>query len=111
MNNYVGNKEEEELNNRNPSPCKVYRKCGGCQLQNMIYERQLTFKQNKVKQLLGQFCHVEPIIGMKHPYHYRNKVQAAFTRDRNGRMCSIIEKEKLNKVIIKHFFVSFDVTV
>lgn len=99
MNDYVRNKEEEELNNRNPSPCKVYRKCGGCQLQNMTYERQLTFKQNKVKQLLGQFCHVEPIIGMKHPYHYRNKVQAAFTRDRNGRIISGVYQSSTHRVV------------
>lgn len=31
----------------------------------------------EVVSLLGRFCHVEPIIGMKHPYYYRNKVQAA----------------------------------
>ena len=29
--------------------CPVAGKCGGCQIQNMTYERQLEFKQNKVR--------------------------------------------------------------
>ena len=44
MNSYSAQSEELEGNGRNPSPCKLYRKCGGCQLQNMTYERQLVFK-------------------------------------------------------------------
>lgn len=89
---------EEDLG-RNPSPCKLYRKCGGCQLQNMTYPRQLAYKQSKVVGLLGQFCHVSPIIGMKHPYHYRNKVQAAFTRDRNGRIVSGVYQSSTHRVV------------
>ena len=66
--------------------CPVYKKCGGCQLQNLSYKEQLNFKQNKVEKLLKKFCPVSPIIGMETPYHYRNKVQAAFRTDRNGRI-------------------------
>ena len=64
--------------------CPLAKKCGGCQLQNMDYERQLKFKQEKVVKLLGRYGRVSPIVGMENPYHYRNKVQAAFglTRDR-----------------------------
>ncbi len=29
--------------------CPVYKKCNGCQLMNMPYEQQLSWKQNKVK--------------------------------------------------------------
>ena len=35
--------------------------------------------------MLGKYCKVQPIIGMEHPFHYRNKVQAAFAWDRSGR--------------------------
>ena len=52
----------------------------------MTYEEQLSFKQAKVIKLLGRFCRVDRIIGMKEPYHYRNKVQAAFGTTRSGRM-------------------------
>ncbi len=44
--------------------CPLYKKCGGCQLQNLSYAEQLKFKQRKVEKLLGEFAHVEPIIGM-----------------------------------------------
>jgi 23S rRNA (uracil-5-)-methyltransferase RumA len=48
----------------------------------MEYLQQLRWKQGKVERLLGHFHRVEPIIGMEHPRHYRNKVSAAFARDR-----------------------------
>ena len=68
----------------NKQSCPVYKKCGGCQLQNLSYPEQLEFKQRKVEKLLKRFCTVEKIIGMKTPYHYRNKVQAAFGVNRQG---------------------------
>lgn len=64
--------------------CPVYRKCGGCQLQNMDYQKQLQWKQRRCEQLLGSFAKVRPILGMETPYHYRNKVQAAFAWDKRG---------------------------
>ena len=67
--------------------CEHYKKCGGCQLQNLPYDRQLSFKQVKVIKLLGRFHHVCEIIGMENPYHYRNKVQAAFGQ-RGGEIIS-----------------------
>ncbi len=61
--------------------CKVNKRCGGCQLSNMSYAEQLKFKQNQLEALLSGFCKVNKIIGMKNPFHYRNKVQAAFYYD------------------------------
>ena len=66
----------------NELKCPYRKKCGGCQLQNLSYERQLSFKQVKVIKLLGKYAHVDEIIGMENPYHYRNKVQAAFSEKR-----------------------------
>ena len=65
--------------------CKHYKKCGGCQL-SMPYEEQLEYKQKLEYRLLGKFCKVEKIIGMYYPYHYRNKVQAAFAYDKRRKM-------------------------
>ena len=67
---------------RTEPQCKHYKKCGGCQLQNMTYSEQLEYKQNLEERLLSGFCRVNKIIGMKNPYHYRNKVQAAFGYDK-----------------------------
>ena len=63
---------------KNSDSCKIYKKCGACQLRNMTYEEQLSFKMSKVIKLLGRWCHVDEIIPMSNPARYRNKAQAAF---------------------------------
>ncbi len=87
------------VSENNLEPCPLYRKCGGCQLQNMSYPRQLQWKQANVERLLGKFQRVEPIIGMEHPYHYRNKVQAAFASDRNKQIISGIYQPSTHKIV------------
>ncbi len=84
---------------QNPSPCPLYRKCGGCQLQNMSYERQLAWKQGRVITLLGSFGKVSPILGMEHPYHYRNKVQAAFSLNRYGHIVSGVYQASTHRIV------------
>lgn len=79
--------------------CPVYKKCGGCQLQNLTYEEQLKYKQNKVKRLLEKFCPVDPIIGMDNPYHYRNKVQAAFGTDKKGKIISGVYQSGTHHIV------------
>ena len=87
------------MNNRTFSPCPVAKKCGGCQLQNMSYSEQLGFKQSKTVKLLGKYCRVAPIIGMEQPYHYRNKVQAAFFTNRQGRIISGVYQSGTHHVV------------
>lgn len=79
--------------------CELYKKCGGCQLQNMSYREQLEWKQRRVEKLLGRFCKVERIIGMENPYHYRNKVQAAFTTAKNGKIISGVYQSGTHSVV------------
>ena len=79
--------------------CPVSRKCGGCQLMNMTYEEQLAFKQSKVIKLLGNFHRVNKIIGMNNPFHYRNKVQAAFGRTRNGEIISGVYQSSTHNIV------------
>ncbi len=78
--------------------CPHYKKCGGCQLQNLTYDRQLSFKQVKAIKLLGRYHHINEIIGMKHPYHYRNKVQAAFTT-RGGKILSGVYQSSTHNIV------------
>ena len=84
-----------------PSPfrveprCAYHRQCGGCQIQALSYEKQLEFKQNKVRNNLlriGGFAPecleavMEPIVGMDEPYHYRNKAQYPVGVSKDGRI-------------------------
>ena len=86
--------------------CPVARQCGGCQLQMMSYEAQLHFKERKVYNnlrriggmenlrlperadsvIVDKTIVMEPILGMEHPWRYRNKAQFPFGRDKDGRI-------------------------
>ena len=79
--------------------CPYAKKCGGCQLQNMDYKRQLKFKQASVISLLGKFHRVNNIIGMENPYHYRNKVQAAFGLTRSGKIVSGVYQSSSHRIV------------
>ena len=79
--------------------CKVFGKCGGCQLLNMSYEEQLKKKKDEVTKLLKPYCTVEKIIGMENPVHYRNKVLASFSCDRKGMPISGMYEENSHRVV------------
>lgn len=80
-------------------PCPLYKKCGGCQLQNMDYQKQLKWKQIKVERLLKKFCKVDDIKGMYFPYHYRNKVQAAFGMTKNKQIISGVYQSSSHRIV------------
>ena len=88
----VKNTEKNGSRKRN-SPCPVYEQCGGCQLLHLPYKQQLAEKQKRMEELLKGICPVKPIIGMKDPLHYRNKVHAVFGHDRKGNPISGVYKE------------------
>lgn len=80
--------------------CEIYKKCSGCQLMNLSYPEQLKLKQSEIIKLYGKFCHVETIIGMDNPYHYRNKATRAFKlRYPNMRIISGIYQSKTGGVV------------
>lgn len=84
--------------------CGIARQCGGCQLQHVSYEKQLLYKEDKVRNCLmriGGFevvpdgetetinpdtIKMEPIIGMEEPYYYRNKTQFPVGMNKEGRV-------------------------
>ncbi len=79
--------------------CPVREKCGGCKYQGVLYEEQLKEKEKTVGRLMGKYCTIYPIKGMKEPYHYRNKVHAVFDRDKKGRIISGIYQEGSHRVV------------
>ena len=69
--------------------CPVARQCGGCQLQHISYEKQLQYKENKVKDCIERIggiknAQMEPILGMEELYNYRNKAQFPVGVDKEG---------------------------
>lgn len=79
-----------------PSPhrveplCPHYQQCGGCQLQHLAYPAQCDFKVDVIRQSLQKFkpkdyqnYEIRPTLGMKNPWHYRNKLQFQVRRERN----------------------------
>ena len=82
----------------NSFPCPHAKKCGGCQLTNLTYQEQLHMKQAKLIHMLGRYGHVEEIIGMADPTHYRNKIQAAF-RSKNGKVISGVYQSSSRHII------------
>ena len=80
-------------------PCPLYKKCGGCQLQALPYPEQLRRKQGREIALLGKFGHVEPILGMDDPTHYRNKVCAAFGLDQKKHIVSGVYQPGSHRIV------------
>ncbi|TYS67514.1 23S rRNA (uracil(1939)-C(5))-methyltransferase RlmD [Sutcliffiella horikoshii] len=67
---------------RTTPPCPIYEQCGGCQLQHLKYDQQLTLKRDIVIQSLERHTKlnvnnldIKPTIGMEDPWYYRNKSQ------------------------------------
>lgn len=50
-------------------------------------------------ELLGRFGRVQPIVGMERPYHYRNKVQAAFALEPAGKIVSGVYQSSTHRVV------------
>ncbi len=73
--------------------CAFARRCGGCQIQEMSYDRQLVFKDQKIRgnlERIGGFTKdqidtvMQLVVGMEHPFGYRNKAQFPFGTDKEG---------------------------
>ena len=60
--------------------CKHFGECGGCKWQMLPYEEQLRYKQQQVADNLTRIGklplpEMSPILGSKHIYEYRNKLE------------------------------------
>ena len=67
--------------------CQHFGVCGGCKWQHMGYEHQLFFKQKEVENNLRRIGHLDlpeinPILGSKKQYFYRNKMEFSFSNSR-----------------------------
>lgn len=70
--------------------CPVAKKCGGCTLQHLSYEKQLEYKYEKVYNCITRIGGLEnppmePIVGADDPFFYRNKAQFPVGTDKDGK--------------------------
>ena len=74
--------------------------CGGCQIQELDYNKQLELKTNEVKQVISRIGKLEihETIGMQSPCRYRNKAQFPI-QNINGSTAIGFYKKKSHDVI------------
>lgn len=67
----------EKSDKRQDADCTSYKRCGGCNLRHVKYEKTLEMKKNVVQNLvnknLKEKVQVEDVVGMENPFYYRNK--------------------------------------
>ena len=69
------------------APCPSFGVCGGCALQDLAYQDQLSVKQQRINQVLQG---LDPSLqvtlqGLEDPWRYRNKAELTFSRS-EGRL-------------------------
>ena len=68
--------------------CSTYKRCGGCNLRHMNYNKTLELKKNTVQNLVNKTLkskvEVKDTIGMENPFNYRNKAQYPVGTDKDG---------------------------
>ncbi len=78
------------------SECPYYQECGGCQIMNLPYEKQLEYKKEKIINIFKRYAslNIDPSIIPTSKYNYRNKITLQV---KNGMMG--LYSEKTNKII------------
>jgi 23S rRNA (uracil1939-C5)-methyltransferase len=68
--------------------CISYKRCGGCDLRHISYDKTLEMKRNMVQALVNKTLEnkieVNNTIGMEVPYNYRNKAQYPVGLNKDG---------------------------
>lgn len=95
-------RELAHTDKKKKSACPYSSKCGGCTMIDLPMEQQLLKKKNWVEECIGAFGPVEPVIRMKNPYRYRNKVTSIFGLDRKGHpVCGVYRARSREIVPVK----------
>ena len=93
----------EESEYRCNSDCDTYKRCGGCSMRHIDYDKTLDIKQEKVQNLINKTLtnkvKVEKVLGMGNPYNYRNKAQYPVGTDKNGKPIFGVFAKRTHEII------------
>ena len=89
---------EKRSKERIEPPCPVFGICGGCQIQHISYEGQLQAKTDIVREAFSRYAglddiRIKPILGMEHPWGYRNKAQLQVKRRERDVIAGLYQAE------------------
>ena len=83
--------------------CCTYKRCGGCSMRHIDYDKTLDIKQEKVQNLINKSLSnditVKSVLGMGNPYNYRNKAQYPVGTDKNGRPVFGVFAKRTHEII------------
>lgn len=93
----------EKSEDRQEADCDTYKRCGGCDLRHIKYNKTLEMKQNMVQSLVNKTLKnnivVKNTIGMEKPYYYRNKLIYPVGTDENGKIYDGIYANRTHTII------------
>lgn len=95
--------------------CGSYPTCGGCNIMHMTYDAQLRFKREMVKETLERIgtirdVRVEPVLGAKQPFYYRNKVQIPFGESNYKTVAGFYKCDTHRIIPLKQCFIQSDIS-
>lgn len=85
-------------------PCKVFEKCGGCQLQHVSYAKQLEIKSQTVsdcfQKIAGLTVKIPLTVESENKFNYRNKLQLPVRSTKNGNVIGFFAENSHRVVAI-----------
>lgn len=90
---------------RTESDCTTYKRCGGCNLRHIEYDKTLDMKKENVENLVNKTfgkdndIKIEKTIGMGNPYNYRNKAQYPVGIDKTGEPIIGVFAQRTHEII------------
>ncbi len=89
---------------RVPPKCDAFTKCGGCNLQNLSYQKQLELKEHQVIESFKRIGHIEiedllPIIPSPKQWFYRNKMEFCFGGSNSQLLLGLHPKGSYKEVV------------
>lgn len=106
---------ETKLEDHVVPSCPNYGICGGCNIMHMSYPLQLRFKRKMVEETLKKIGNIDdvevlPVLGMRIPSAYRNKVQVPFRKKGFKTIAGFFKRDSHEIVPFDSCFIQSDIS-